>query len=254
VREISPLTSIMAKRIFLVGTGPSLNVTPLGLLVKEDSFSLNRIHLIYPRTDWRPTYLYYVDHPVEDFGWRLPIDLNKNICKHMWLLDEYRTGVPDAAHIHDENPTLRHYDDELDLKKVTWVKRCAKHAWYSGGNPRGMQKWHFPDICSAYNGMSAMIQIAVQMGYEEIYLTGCDLNYVVDYRANHFDPTYNDGHKPPSIAIAGYWAQSDEFNATCAHKIAKRECDERGVKIYNATVGGSLEVYPRVNLEDIVDG
>lgn len=32
---------------------------------------------------------------------------------------------------------------------------------------------------------------------------------------------------------------------------AKQVCDRLGVQIYNATVGGNLEVFPRVNYLDI---
>jgi hypothetical protein len=236
-------------RIFLVGTGPSLNSTPLDRLIGEDSFSLNKIHYIYPKTAWRPTYFYYVDHPLNDFLWKVPIDENKS-AKHLWLLDEYRTGVPDGAHIHDEHPQIRRV---TGLGNVTWIKRCPLHSGYSGGNPKGMHEWHFPEICTAYNGMSAMIQISVQMGYDEIYLLGCDLGYQFDYTKNHFHVDYAEGNIPPNKWDAAYWAQSDEFNAKVAHEIAKTECAKRGVKVYNATIGGSLEVYPRISLEEVLN-
>lgn len=35
-------------------------------------------------------------------------------------------------------------------------------------------------------------------------------------------------------------------------KVAKKYADEHGINIYNATRGGMLEVFPRVNLEDVV--
>ena len=37
------------------------------------------------------------------------------------------------------------------------------------------------------------------------------------------------------------------------HGIAKRESEALGVKIYNATVGGILEVYPRVDLREVLN-
>jgi hypothetical protein len=238
------------KRIFLVGCGPSLNETPLDLLVGEDTFSINKIHLIYPKTVWRPTYYYYVDHPDKEYDWQIPIDIHKDIAKHMWLLDDYRTGVLDARKLDEDHPPMEKYEGEL--KNVTWVPRCKKHSWYSASNPKGMQEWHFPDICNAYNGMSGMIQISVQLGYDEIYLVGCDLNFQTDFRKSHFDPDYNGHNVPNSWAVAGWWAQADNFDAEYAHKVAKKECDKRGVKIYNATIGGSLEVYERKDLLNVL--
>ena len=41
-----------------------------------------------------------------------------------------------------------------------------------------------------------------------------------------------------------------EFDAP--FRMAKYICDENGIKIYNATRGGKLEVFPRVLLENIL--
>ena len=38
------------------------------------------------------------------------------------------------------------------------------------------------------------------------------------------------------------------------HEIIKKECDRRGIKIFNATVGGKLETYPRVEIREVLDG
>jgi hypothetical protein len=239
----------MRKRIFLVGCGPSLNKTPLNLLMEEDSFSLNKIHYIFPQTQWRPTYFYYVDHPTNDAKWRDPIDANAG-AKHMWLLREYRDGVPDTHDAHDLLPQHRLIGDRPN---VTWVSRCAKHAFYSAGNPRGMKEWHLPDICTAYNGMSGMIQIAVILGYKEIYLVGCDAGYQYDYKKNHFWPDYSEGSEPTNDMEAAFAMQSDNLHVEVAHKIAKAECEKRGVAIYNATLGGALEVYERKNLLHVLE-
>ena len=32
---------------------------------------------------------------------------------------------------------------------------------------------------------------------------------------------------------------------------ARQVCEEMGVRVYNATVGGKLEVYPRVDYQDL---
>jgi hypothetical protein len=167
----------------------------------------------------------------------------------MWLLEDFRYGLP------DEHPNHGDFPPEMaigDMPNVTWVPRCEKHRGYSGGNPKGMKEWHFPEICTAYNGMSPMIQISVQMGYEEIYLVGCDLGYKSDFRKNHFCEDYSLDNFPPNARDAIYWSKADDFNARVAHEIAKKECEKRGVKIYNATAGGELEIYPRVRLEDVL--
>jgi hypothetical protein len=238
------------KRIFILGNGPSLAKTPLDMLIGEDTFALNRIHLIYPSVQWRPKFFYYVDYVTNSFNWREPIDANVGVAEHLWLYEIFRAGYP-AGH-----PNYNDFPKEMgigDVPNVTWLPMCKAHKGYSGGNPKGMKEWHFPEICTAYNGISPVIQIAVQMGYEEIYLLGCDLGYnPLDLTSNHFSKDYIKGHEPPNAWDGVYWAQADDFNARVAHQIAKKECEKRGVIIKNATLGGELEIYERVNLEAVI--
>lgn len=223
--------------------------TPLEKLSGEDTFAINKIHLIYNKTSWRPTYLWYVDFTTRNKLWKDPIDANNGIVKHMFLLEDFRYGIPEGHINHEDFPPEKAIGD---MDNVTWIPRCEIHRGYSGGNPKGMREWHLPTICTAYNGMSAMIQQSVVWGYEEIYLLGCDLGYTPDFRLNHFDPDYSRDNFPPNPWDAVYWSKADDFNARVAHEIAKNECEKRGVKIYNATIGGKLDIYPRVNLADLI--
>lgn len=60
---------------------------------------------------------------------------------------------------------------------------------------------------------------------------------------NHFNPKYR--RKPKDD-------RENNEEITRSHVIARRIADDKGIQIYNATVGGELEVYPRVDIEDIV--
>jgi hypothetical protein len=237
----------MPKRAWLIGCGPSINDTPLDLLIGRDTFSLNKIHRIYPKTKWRPTYFFYLDHATHDHLWRDPVDANTKTAQHMWLLDEYRTGLASGV---DGNEFLSPENAIGDIGKTTWLTRCKQHHYYSVGNPKAMQEWHLPDICTAYGGVSNMMQVAVQMGYEEIYLVGCDLGYQYDWHKNHFDPDYDFGNEPQHDYEMAFKMQSDESSTKRGHEIAKIECDKRGVKVYNATIGGFLEIYERKDFLD----
>ena len=72
---------------------------------------------------------------------------------------------------------------------------------------------------------------------------GCDLGY--DKQGlNHCVEDY------------GNWNEMDqtERNETegWMHEIIKKECDKRGIEIFNATIGGKLEVYPRVDIREVL--
>ena len=92
------------------------------------------------------------------------------------------------------------------------------------------------------------------MGFKEIYLLGVDHNYTVtineegetivdksakDYFCENYDTDIKD------IVV------HDMGQNTRAYRKAKHYCDNNGINIYNATRGGKLEVFPRVNFDDI---
>jgi hypothetical protein len=106
-----------------------------------------------------------------------------------------------------------------------------------------------------------MLQIAVFLGFNPIYLIGCDTDYVIpstvlregpdglistsDDDLNHFTPSYfgkgSKWHDPHVDRMHWHYAQ------------AKQACDILGVQVYNATLGGKLEAFPRVNFLDLFD-
>jgi hypothetical protein len=94
----------------------------------------------------------------------------------------------------------------------------------------------------------AALQIAVYMGFNPIYLVGVDLEWKTFKGANdvnHFDPGYN----AKSCTEEKYMEISRA--QLRAYEIAKHAADKAGVEIFNATVGGKLEVFPRVEFEGL---
>jgi len=99
----------------------------------------------------------------------------------------------------------------------------------------------------AYPGTSVvhfLMQIIFYMGFEEIYLLGTDCNYNGQVKHSKLVTYRNSdqiGNSPKDI----YMGLIKDYEL--ANKIAK----DRGIRIYNATRGGMLEVFPRVKLEEI---
>jgi hypothetical protein len=106
-----------------------------------------------------------------------------------------------------------------------------------------MQEWHLPKICTAYSGISGMLQVASTMDYDEICLIGCDLGYSRDRTRNHFVSDYNLTDRKDPV--------EHEANSLKAHQVAAKCCP---IPVYNCTIGGALEVYPRRNLIDVLKG
>ena len=114
------------------------------------------------------------------------------------------------------------------------------------------------DICKRVSfcgtTLYSMMQFAVYMGITEIYLVGVDFSFRREISKNGKE-TINDN-------VCNHMNKMDQVNAGVYHVdlimkgyiCAKRFCDEHGIKIYNATRGGKLEVFPRVDFDEVFGG
>lgn len=216
-------------RHWIIANGASLLQTPLNMLKGEVTWGMNRIHLFYNKTTWRPTYYLMVDYNQQnpkDY-WKECIKAHWNTPKFLW--DGFRDGSP--------------YFDFTPIGEVpstTWIPRCKRHHYYMADNFKRADSWHLPEICTAFSGIGAMMQLAVLNGATELYIVGADL-YESDYRRNFFDPEYTSDPRPRDVL--------DNCNMTHVHAVAKRSSP---VPIYNATLGGKLEVHPRVDYFEVL--
>lgn len=89
------------------------------------------------------------------------------------------------------------------------------------------------------------------MGFKEIYLLGVDHNYSVE--------------KAPDGRIISHGAKKDHFSdddkvanipevfkSALSYEAAEKYAKTHGIKIYNATRGGKLETFERVDFDTIV--
>lgn len=222
-------------RHWIIANGASLNVTPLEMLIGETTWAMNRIHLMYPHTRWRPTYYFMVDFNQQNKHnyWHECIWENWDTPK--WLWDGFRHG-------HKLFPELEPIGD---VPNTTWIPRCEKHHYYAGDNfIKRAESWHLPKVCTAFSGIGAMMQLAVLNGATELCIVGADLyEDGGNYNHNFFDPRYQEDTRPR--------AKVDNTNMVQVHTVAKRSSP---VPIYNCTFGGKLEVYERKDFYRVLNG
>lgn len=208
------------KRCFILCTGPSLTVSDIELLKDEYTFGMNSLCLLLEQTTWRPDFFAVQDENVYE-----------KVKEYMLTMKNSKVFVPDGL---DRNAPAE------------WIKfpLCgAYHKYELIYDTRYFAR--FSDKCyvRVYDGYSitySLIQLAVFMGFKEIYLLGADCNYLGEKQHiiehGHIDPGFA---KAPERMFASY-------------KEAKRYMDNHDVKIYNATRGGMLEIFPRVSLENVL--
>lgn len=223
-------------RCWIVGNGVSLKETPLDLLIGEDTFGLNRIRLAYDKTEWRPTYYIKAEFLDGDPLWAVIPNL-ENPDTHCFL---------NAGRAVDCEGVIR---PRFPIN-ATYMRMSCKHQAtnaFSEGRPT---EWHLPDICVFGGVTNIALQIIAMMGrYEEVYLIGMDLDWKhynrdLEPDPNHFDPAYGEWDMHPL-------SQKDETQLIF-YEIAKKVYAERGIKIFNATIGGKLELFERVDMRDVL--
>lgn len=202
----------------IVGNGKSLTTKQLDI-IDVPSIACNRINLVYPETNWRPTV--YV-HPES-----LAPDL-KFIQENVDMGIECYLG--------------EHFKELPDAKNIRWIKDCHHHL-HKFDSPEVPDEWHLPQLCSFGGSVNVAMQVAVMKGYDELILIGCDLEYR-DKKPSHFHPEYEHGGEQPAF----YAARNALYGHIQALNWIRRK--KKNVRVYNATEGGLLELWERARLED----
>ena len=127
---------------------------------------------------------------------------------------------------------------------------------YSKENPLdvGFSDEIAKEIFCASTGMYTAAQLAAYMGFSEINLIGVDHHFrtsvnnkgeiVIDDKVkDYFTDKYNEDKDKLYIP--------NTEKSTLTYVAMKRHCDQRGIRVYNATRGGKLEVFPRVEFDSL---
>jgi hypothetical protein len=110
--------------------------------------------------------------------------------------------------------------------------------------------------------MFLMLEFAVYMGFSEIYLLGVDntqppfvhTSNFLESKSHFYDEDADELRRRQEILPEHNRPDKDDWGAYQNHLnrfygIAKKYASERGIKIRNATRGGKLEVFERVDFD-----
>lgn len=213
----------------VIGNGPSLRIEDLTELHRLGipTFACNRVYLAFDKTQWRPTYYFMSDKKlIEQFDGVVP-EVPSN-----------RTFFPKRYRGRIENGMF--YNElEFDYEKEGRFSLDAAKGIYPGGSVT-----------------TEMLQFAYYMGFRRIYLIGVDFSYAVtqklDGRTYKYQGENNyfikDYMKPGEVA------DMPNVNANLmAFQAAKEAIENAGRTVCNATRGGKLEVFKRVDLDELFE-
>lgn len=220
-------------RIFIIGNGPSLKVSDLDLLHKNDelSFAFNKIYLAFEQTKYRPSYYMVEDilvaennrdkiNSISNLPKFFPEFITRQLtCSHGDYI--YGLNIPNNIKLSAQRPSLNFFD----------------FGW--GGSV----------TCTA-------IQVALYMGFKEVCLLGVDNSFTYDKNSvhkNHLIGRGESNHFHPDYRPVGEKWNYPPTEITNNHFIMLKKLSERvGSKIINCTRGGLLEVFERKNLNDVL--
>lgn len=217
------------QRAFIVGNGPSLKNSDLERLKEKGivCFATNGIFFSAELTLWRPDY-YVIDDTINYSVHRKEIIKYDAKVKFLgcpwWCLNE------------------DYWNDFLQKKEIyrfntVYINRFGEN---------------FEECLFGTSTVTfTCIEIAVYMGFKEIYLIGVDHDYS---NGAHFSSQYDD--KIGSLAPDDPQREARQFSyqgAEIDYICAKEYAEDHGVKIFNATRGGHLEVFERKDLDMLLN-
>lgn len=217
------------QRCFIVATGPSLTIEDVNKLKGEICWTCNSGINLLDKADWNPMYYAIGDGTVFR---RIQDNINPKRFKACFF---------NHKDIEWEGNNVFPLPMWVSLVMDADTRRVIPRAWRWKRMSDDITK----KVFMGGNVTNIIIQICFYMGFSEIYLLGCDCNYKSANKHSNLTTYTNDDKLAESADYIGWSMIKD-------HECAHREAQKRGIKIYNATRGGMLEVYPRVNLDDIV--
>jgi hypothetical protein len=208
-------------RAFILGNGPSLRQTDLSKLRGEFTFGLNRIYLLFPELGFPTTCLVSTNDLVieqcrqEMLALSIPLFLT-------WRARRFFAAAPEPL------PTF--------LYTTYTGPRFA-------GDARG-RLWEGATVTYV------ALQLAFHMGFDQVILVGVDHNFVTQGQANQTIVSEGDdpNHFAPNYFGKGFrWQLPDLATSERAYRMARAAFESAGRQVLDATVGGKLTIFPKVD-------
>lgn len=206
---------------FILGNGPSLNNVDLDLLSEYYTFGLNKIYLLFDRSKFRPSYHVAVN----------PLVIEQSVSEFE------RLACPSFL---SYRPSRNKFKGSDHLNYILT------------GGPLTFSESMMGRICEGWTVTYVAMQIAYYMGFKNVFLIGVDHSFVTSGApneqqllqgndVNHFDPNYFGNNE---------WHLPDLQGSEIAYHLAKFFYERDDRHIYDATIDGKLQVFPKLSFEE----
>ncbi len=222
IRKLRALKDVhRGKRCVIIGNGPSLNKTDIQKIKDEYTFGLNRIYLAWEEWGFTTSYFLSVnDLVIEQCAQEImALQVPKFIS---WRA---RTWLKPQENLHFLYTTYTGPRFAKDASKRLWEGATVTYT---------------------------ALQLAYHMGFSTVVLIGVDHSFATQGKPNQTVESQGDdpNHFSPQYFGKGFrWQLPDLETSELSYQMAKRAYEEDGRQVLDATIGGQLQVFPKVDFD-----
>jgi len=211
------------KRCFVIGNGPSLQNTDMTKLRNEYTFGLNRIYLMFQELGFSTSFFVSInDLVIEQSAADIQaLDIPKFVS---WRSRKWLSPQEDLFFLY-----TTYTGPKFD-------KNAAGRLWEGA------------------TVTYVALQLAYYLGFSEVILIGVDHNFATKGKPNTTITSQGDdpNHFNPKYFGKGFrWQLPDLETSEIAYKMARKAFEADGRKVVDATVGGKLSVFPKVDFNSL---
>lgn len=231
------------KRCFVLGNGPSLSDIDLSLLKDEITFTVNDLYL------------------KEDFG-------KLNTTYHLFADPYYYDNLEEIIKLlQEKSMPLGIFIEGSGFEKLKQKQLKQLYPLYIFTNGIEVEGLSFIDIdlCRYLPYFCTVVQsalvIAVYMGFQEIYLLGCDCTGILNYidKQKGISPSHyayrlseEEGQKQLEIKISSEHMFFEWYHIFKSYRLLRELFDKKGIKLVNLTQNSILDSLEKGKLEDVI--
>ena len=203
---------------FIIGNGPSLNKMDLSSLRNHHTFGLNKIYLIFDKVD---------------------LNLSYHVAINPLVIEQSRKEFKSLS-----CPSFLSYKyaqnnfDNLDnIYYLLTTYLCKFQLDLTQG------------VYDGYTVTYVAMQIAFYMGFRQVFLIGVDHNFTTPGNPN--EKQFLQGDDPNHFSSNYFgnqeWQLPDLEASELSYRLAKFHFNRAGRQIYDATVDGKLDIFPKIS-------
>ena len=211
------------KRCFVIGNGPSLKQTDLSRLKNEYTIGMNRIYLGFSEMGFSTSYYVAINDLVVEQSAQ---DIQKLTMPRFvsWRARKWLQPQDNLFYLHTTYTGPRF---SRDVTGRLWEGATVTN------------------IC---------LQLAYYFGFDEVILIGVDHNYDTKGKPNTTVVSQGDdpNHFHPGYFGKGFrWQLPDLMTSETGYQMARQAFEADGRRVIDATVGGKLRIFPRVDYNSL---